>query len=286
VPGAFRPRVEAYCRAVATARPPIDLTQPRDVGGILGGAFRLYRRRFWLFAAIAFSVVLPLDLLVYGVAGELLWNNDDFADSLPTGAAVAAAVTPWVVMTPLITAGHVRAVMELAEGRDPSARSALAAALPILPAVIAAVVLAAIGSFLGLVLLIVGAIYLWVRWAVSAQAVAAEELGPVEGMSRSWNLVEDNWWRVFGIFILITIIGGLMAAVAGLPFMAAGALADSGPLTLIGQILLDGVVYSFTALAGTLLYFDLRARHEGAPPPPQQRYPQLPPRDWDAPERP
>jgi hypothetical protein len=260
---------------VTVGRPPIDLTPPRDVGDILGGAFRLYRRRFGLFAAIAFSVVLPIDVLVYGVAGELLWKNHDFAEDLPTGAAAAAGVTPWVVMTPLITAGHVRAVMELGDGGDPSARSALAAASPMLPAVVGAVVLTAIGSFLGLVLLVVGAVYLWVRWAVAAQAVAAEALGPVEGMRRSWDLVKGNWWRVFGIFILITIIGGIMAALAGLPFMAAGAFADSGPLTLLGQILLDGVIYSFTALAGTLLYFDLRTRHEPASA-----------AAWDAPERP
>jgi hypothetical protein len=269
------PPVEAYCPALMHARPAIDLTEPRDVGDILGGAFKLYRSRFWLFATIAFSVVVPLDIAVYGVAGELLWKNHEFAEGLPTGAAVAAAVIPWVVMTPLITAGHVRAVMELGHGGDPSARSALAAAAPTLPAVVGAVVLTALGSFLGLVLLVVGSVYLWVRWAVAAQAVAAEELGALQGMRRSWGLVKDNWWRVFGIYILITIIGGIMAALAGLPFMAAGALADSGPLTLVGQILLDGVIYSFTALAGTLLYFDLRSRHQPAPAP-----------AWDAPERP
>jgi hypothetical protein len=270
---------------VATAQPQVDLTQPRDVGGILGGAFKLYRRRFWLFAAIAFSVVVPVDLLVYGVAGELLWKSDDFADSLPTGAAIASWLTPYLVMTPLVTAGHVRAVMDLAEGGDPTARSALAAAARRLPAVIGAVVLTAFLSTLGVVLLVVGAVYLWVRWAVSAQAVVAEGLGAVGGMRRSWQLVQDNWWRVFGIYVLVSLIGGILAALAGLPFLAAGAIADSGPLTLLGQILLDGVCYSFTALAGTLLFFDLRARKEGTPAPPlptQPPQPPLPP----APERP
>jgi hypothetical protein len=260
--------------------PQIDLTRPRDLGGILGGAFKLYRRRFWLFAAIAFSVVVPVDILVYGVAGELLWKDDDFADSLPPGATVASFLTPFVVLTPLITAGHVRAVMELADGGDPSARSALGATLPRLPAVIGAVVLAGLLSALGVVLLVVGAIYLWVRWAVSAQAVMAEGLGAVEGMRRSWELVKDSWWRVFGIYVLISIIGTIMATLAGAPFLAAGALLESGPLTLLGQILLDGVIFSFTALAGTLLYFDLRARRDGALPAPAQ--PPLPP----APERP
>lgn len=71
-----------------------DLSGTRDVGEILGGAFELYRLRFGLFAAIAFAVVIPVDILIYGVAGELLWSHDDFADSLPLGAAVAAWLAP------------------------------------------------------------------------------------------------------------------------------------------------------------------------------------------------
>jgi hypothetical protein len=78
----------------------------------------------------------------------------------------------------------------------------------------------------------------------------------------------------------------LVYGVAGELLWKKGAVADIGPLTLLGQILLDGVVYSFTALAGTLLFFELKARHGGGPPPRERRYPELPPRDWDAPERP
>jgi hypothetical protein len=48
-----------------------DLSRPRDVGDILGGAFTLYRQRFGLFASIALAVVIPVDVRVYGVAGLL-----------------------------------------------------------------------------------------------------------------------------------------------------------------------------------------------------------------------
>ena len=106
-------------------------------------------------------------------------------------------------------------------------------------------------------------------------------------MKRSSQLVKGGWWRVFGVTILISVLGTLLAGVLGVPFLAAGALVESGLLTLLGQIFLDGVIYSFTALAGTLLFFDLKARKPGAPlPSSHDRYPQLPPRDWDAPERP
>jgi hypothetical protein len=242
-----------------------DLSRTRDVGDILSGAFRLYRRNFWLFATIAFAVAIPVDLLVYGVWGELLWTNDDFADSMSSDAAIAAYLSPFVVIVPLITAGHVRAVMDLAEGGEASAGGALAAAARRLPAVALAVLLSQVGATFGLLLLIVPGVYLWTVWWVSAQAVVAEGLGPIQGMAHSRHLVKGSWWRVFGIALLISVIGGLLAAVLGIPLFAVGAVADSGILTLLGQIILDGVVYSFTALAGTFLFFDLKARKAAVP---------------------
>jgi len=266
-----------------------DLSRARDVGSILGGAFELYRRRFGLFATIAFAVVVPIDLLIYGVWGELLWSSKDFGDSLPNGAAVGSTLAPFVLITPLVTAGHVRAVMDLAERREASASAALGAAASRLTPVVLAVLLSQVASTLALLLLIVPGVYLWVGWWVSAQAVVAEERGALEGMRRSRELVKGGWWRVFGIALLISLIGGVIGAVLGIPLFAIGALADTGLPTLLGQILLDAVVYSFTALAGTLLFFDLKARAAGMPPPgAYYQYPPgaYPPGSWDAPERP
>jgi hypothetical protein len=238
----------------------IDLGRSRDLGEILAGAFRLYRARFAVFATIALAVVVPVDVLVYGVAGEWLWTAHDFGDSLPIGAALASWLAPWLVTTPLITAGHVHAVMDLGAGRPASARRSLGAAAKRLTPVAAAVTLAGLGSTLGLVFLIVPGVYLWVRWFLSAQAVVAEQLGPVEGLKRSANLVRGQWWRVFGIEVVISLVAGVLAALLAVPLEVAGYLADSGPLVLVGQIAADAISLSFAALGGTLLFFDARAR--------------------------
>lgn len=49
---------------------------------------------------MAFAVAVPVDLLIYGVAGEWLWTDPDWDDSLPRGAAVASWLAPWLVTTP------------------------------------------------------------------------------------------------------------------------------------------------------------------------------------------
>jgi len=244
----------------------IDLQRSRDVGDILSGAFRLYRSRFSLFAIIACAVVVPVDLLIYGVAGEWLWTDPDWGESLPVGAVVATLLAPWLVTTPLITAGHVHAVMELGAGRDASPGRALAAAARRLTPVATAVTLAAAGAALGLIALIVPGVYLWARWYLSAQAVVAEDLGPLEGMARSADLVRGQWWRIFGIAVLISLTAAILAALLSVPFQAVGYAVDIGPVVLLGQIVGDAISLSFAALAGTLLYFDARARR-GAPPP-------------------
>jgi hypothetical protein len=238
----------------------IDLNERRDVNGILSAAIRLYQARFGLFATIAFAVVIPIDLLIYGVAGKWLWTNPGWGDSLPVGATVAGVLAPWLITTPLITAGHVHAVMDLGAGVDASARRALAAAASRLTPVAAVVTLAALGSTFGLILLIVPGVYLWVRWFLSAQSVVAEQLGPRRGLERSADLVRGQWWRVFGIALVITFLSGVFAAILGLPLQAVGHAVEVGPLVLAGHVVADGVALSFAALSGTLLYFDARAR--------------------------
>ena len=238
----------------------IDLGERRDLSGMLNAAMRLYSARFVLFATIAFAVVAPIDVLIYGVAGKWLWTSPGWGESLPVGAAVASWLAPWLVTTPLITAGHVHAVMDLGAGREASARRALGAAARRLTPVAAAVTMAALGAGFGLILLIVPGVFLWTRWYLSAQSVVAEQLGPRRGLERSADLVRGQWWRVFGIALVITFLSAVLGALLGVPLEVAGHASDVGPLVLLGQVLADGVALSFAALCGTLLYFDARAR--------------------------
>jgi hypothetical protein len=139
-----------------------------------------------------------------------------------------------------------------------------------------AVALAAIGSALGLILLIAPGVYLWTRWFLSAQAVVAEDLGPLAGLERSSILVRGQWWRVFGIALVITLLAGILAAVLGVSLQAAGYAVGVGPLVLLGQIVSDAISLSFAALAGTVLYFDCRARLYAPPRPPDLTTPERP----------
>jgi hypothetical protein len=236
----------------------IDLSRPRDLGQILSGCWELYRRHFIVFATIALAVVAPMNLITLGLIEGKLTSGFDVHQIGGSGPAYTLVQT--LVTVPLITAGHVYAVLQVSRGQEPRAGDSLSRAGGVLPVLIGTVLLYSLGVVVGVIALIVPGIYLAVRWYVATQSVVAEELGPVEALRRSGELVRGQWWRVLGISLAVGLLGAVAGGVAALPVGALAAVANSGALLVLGNVIADSVILSFTALAATLLFFDLRAR--------------------------
>jgi hypothetical protein len=238
----------------------LDLERQRSMGEILSTCLSLYAKYFLLFATLAFAVVLPIDLVVDGVGAGKLWSGYDATPPL----AVSIASTPifWLVVLPLISANHARAVVALGEGTAPPIGRTLVEAVRLLPAVAFVVLLYDLGSFGGLILLIVPGIYLYTRWYVCAQAAVVEGLRGRRALARSADLINGSWWRVFGISIVLGLIAGAASEGISRPLDVLADHANSGQVSLAGEVLAHALTYSFGALSATLLYFDLRSRGE------------------------
>jgi hypothetical protein len=194
---------------------------------------------------------------VDGVWGGMLAD----VDAEPSGAADAASWLLYALVVPAtVTAVHVVAVQCLGRGEQPTVGGALRGAAPALVPVVAVVTLYSIGTALMTLLLIVPGIWFGVRFYFGAHAAIVDGEGPGEALSRSGALTDGCWWRTFwclAVFAVLSfLIVGLVAFLAGL---AAGA-ADSGVILVSGLVIGQALAYSYTALAGTLLFFDLRAR--------------------------
>jgi hypothetical protein len=236
----------------------LDLAHPRDLGKLLGDGLGLYRRHLAVFLALAASVVLPVEVIVFGLGLEQLASEYD--SSPPVEEQLVAFGVTYLVITPLITAMTVNAVIAAAEGRRPRARESIMAGLDAFAPVFFAVVLAGAGIALGLLLLVVPGLYAGVRWYFVPQCVVVEERRGATALRASWELVAGSWWRVFGIVLLTSLIVLIPVAVIQLPFQAAASRADASALTLAGSVIADTVATPYVALVATLLYFDLRAR--------------------------
>jgi hypothetical protein len=153
--------------------------------------------------------------------------------------------------------------------------------LPVVPGVLVAaagavvpgVILAVVGLMGGVVL----TAFLGTRWSFTAPALLLEEQGVFAAMRRSFRLVRGSFWRVLGIGLLAQLLVGIGSAVIQTPFSLVGTLfqdtdrlyadfwANLGQLTVqgIGQVIAGAVFYPFVAAVTTLLYIDVRMRHEG-----------------------
>ncbi len=238
---------------------PLDLNRPRDLGALINTTFSLYGRYFGLFAAIAFAVVIPVDLIFYG--GMMGWFGS-FDETPAAGTDAIATLGSTVIALPLVTAMHVAAVMAIGEGRKPSLSESFERGGEVFVPVLGALLLSWLFMFLGLFALIIGAIYVYVRLVVVAPAVVVEGLRGMAAVRRSWDLVKDNWWRILGTLIVVGILGGIVSAVLVVPGVLIATETGSGPPALVAQILGDAVGYSFQALTATLIFFDLRARKQ------------------------
>jgi hypothetical protein len=235
----------------------IELERPRDAGALLRDSLTVYRRHFWTFLALGALVVVPSELVVSGIGLEQLSSGydptPDFAE-----AAIPAAVS-YLVVAPLITAICVFALRSVAAGGTPRAREAIVKGFELFTPIFFAVLLAALGIALGLLLIVPG-IYLFVRWYFVPQTVVLEDAREAGALRASGRLVEGAWWRTFGLILLVNVAAILAAIVIGAPFSAAADASDRALWSLVGQILANAIAQPFAALYSTLLYFDLRQR--------------------------
>jgi hypothetical protein len=251
----------------------LDLDEPRTLGELIGLTFELFGRHLATFLSLTLLVVAPVVILVDGVWGGYLADGGDADPS--AGASGTSLALGTIVIPPLVTALHVVVVQALARGEEPTVGAALRRAAPRLPAALGAVALFCLGVALGLVALIVPGVWLSVRWYFAAQAAVVDGLGPVDALRRSAEVVDTRWWRTFGVLLAFGLLIGVFGAVTG----AVVRSVDDGVIYTSAQVLLQAGLLSLTAIFGTLLFFDSRARAHvpwQGPPPPSPTEPERP----------
>jgi hypothetical protein len=236
----------------------LQLRQERDVGALFRDALAVFGRHVWLFILLSAAVVVPAELIVEGVGLEMLTSD---YDSSPTLAEAAVpTVVEFLVVTPIIAAICIYALHVIAEGQRPRAGAVLVAGFEAFTPLFAAVLLAAVGIALGLLVLIVPGVYLAVRWYFVPQAVVVEGIRGPAALSRSSALVAGFWWRTFGLVVLANIAIAIPGFLVLAPFTAIAESTDRAVWSLVGSAVATSLTSPFVALYSTLLYYDLVTR--------------------------
>jgi len=73
--------------------------------------------------------------------------------------------------------------------------------------------LVVLGIFVGFPLFF----YCSIKWFFAFTAIAVENMGIVDAMKRSWQVVEGYWWRTFGISVLLSLLTQFAISIISLP---------------------------------------------------------------------
>lgn len=229
----------------------VDLERPKSIGELISDAVRCYRLYPVLFAQITLAVVVPYALIVLLIDGRGLLSQG----SGNASTALLVLVLDLLLVGPMISALHVNAVVEIGEHRRPQVGAVLTRGARVLPVVAAAQVVAAIGTGLGFILLIIPGLLLMARWAVVAQTAALEDVNWITALRRSGELTAGSYLHVLGLLISVGVINVVIDQIGT---ALSGSRASVGAVVL--GILFEMVTLSFSALSSAMLYFDLRAR--------------------------
>jgi hypothetical protein len=271
--------------------------RPMPLPELLDELFRLYRRHFSLIIGVALLVALPglvwelitgsyklsvasyTNLFTTPVGGGTpTFSSQQFSNLSGTYTLAALGA---LILLPFSVGAVYRAVTDVALGRPATVavvlRETLARYLPLLGLiglVFVFVIVWIIALFIGTILLVLpglavfcAGVYLGVRWTLAVAAMMAEDLGPIKGLGRSWNLVRGSWWRTFGILLIVGIMQAVIGYALGFLFGLIAGVVTSGDVQLaviaVGSTILGALVSPITTIAVVLLYFDLRVRKEG-----------------------
>jgi hypothetical protein len=230
-----------------------------NVGEIIGRTFNIYVEQA--------SVLLPAAAVVFVLSGILTALLIVVSPAL----VLIAVVIAFAAVT-LFTGMIVELVADVQDGRrDATVGQLLGAVTPVFGKLILIGVVAGIGIAIGFVLIIVPGLILITIWSVAAPVVVLERPPGLGALKRSRELVQGHGWEVFGVIVILVIGVGILAAV----IEAIGDSAGTG-VGIVVRVLVQILTAPLSALAASVLYFELRDASAGAPvqaAPPQQAPP-------------
>jgi hypothetical protein len=129
-----------------------------------------------------------------------------------------------------------------------------------------------VGVLFGLALIAL-LVYLYTMLSFAPTLIVLERIGVWHAISRSFALVKNDFWRVFGILLLAVVVAGVVSGAVAAPFSVVGqimlAVGESTRTAIIAVVLISVggaigqiVTAPFNAGVVVLLYTDRRIRAE------------------------
>jgi hypothetical protein len=269
--------------AAGTVVPRVDL-RPMTAADIIDGAFEVVRARALRILAFTAVLATPVHLLLAfwqrdATGGVGPWDMIFGWDDPETQQAIEEESSGFGDFVQLL-AGSVLSGLVLAAvavaiayqmgswvaGRDAPAGELAAAVGRRSWALVASWVIVHVAEIPGLLLCLVGVLFIMPFFVAVAPVIGAERAGPITAVKRSVRLTRARYWPTMGIAVLTGLVAVLLSLALSswlvLP-VAVWGWEVAWPLVGLVNIMSTVITTPFVAAAAVLLYLDLRVRNEG-----------------------
>lgn len=236
------------------------------IGDIFGRAFGVLSRHFLAFTLLAAVAAVPAALItMLSSPSSTSWAAQLAAGGQINFAALITAVLLgiggallWSVLAVVAQAMILYGAFQDMRGKPvdivESAKKGLSRFWPII----------GLGTSVGLtvafgfVLLFVPGLIFATMYYVALPACVVEKTGPLASMSRSAALTKGHRWKVFGLYLVLAIVGIIANLVVSKVFVVFG-----GPILAAATVIWGSLFGAYRSITVTVLYHDLRATREG-----------------------
>jgi len=226
-----------------------------SVGAVFGKSIEIFSKNF--LAILALALILSLPIPIYSL---LLTSATDISD-LMRKSFILVAIT--LVVNQFVTAAIIYGVVQELRGRRVSAGDALQRGIQLFFPMIGVALLVGLIIVIGMIALVIpGLIAITVLW-VAIPAAVVERPGVTESLRRSSALTRGHRWGIFGLILIMGVIGGLSGyllqkIVSPTPF-AGGSMQTFYILDYVRS----SIVTAFQAVLVAVGYYYLRVEKEG-----------------------
>jgi hypothetical protein len=256
--------------------------RPLRVGEILDAGIKVYLKNARTLMGLTAVVVVPFQLLSAVVLLSTVNNGDqvpsgglstlgasrgsDYAASL--GANVTLTVTGALIGL-LTTAACVKAASDIYLDQQTDVASSLRFALRRLGSLLWLEIVTFVLLGLAFVAAIIPGIWLYAAWSVATPALLIEGCRGPGALGRSFKLVRGRWWATAGVRLVTNLMVSIVSGAIEAALVAIALAGGRGSVVLTVSVISLAAAVSavltrpFQAAVITILYYDLRVRHEG-----------------------
>lgn len=233
-----------------------------SIGGLLRGAFDLYRAHLRLVLSVTVPIVVVVTLLTAVGLGEL---GARYATASQLRDAYVEVAALQLVTIPLVSAILARLVLATRRGERLGFVELLSGALDVFPWVVMAVALWLAVVLVGLVTVVLPGIYVAVSWYFVVQAVVIEGDRGLKPIARSAAVVRGRWWQSAFVGLAFQLTSAAAQFLIVRVFAALAQSADSYALVVLGAAVGSAVTLPFVAIGATQYYLLLADSAAGGP---------------------